>query len=43
MAKSLLRAAFCIAGDLLRLVSSVLLSHGQLAAENLFLRKQLAL
>lgn len=43
MAKSLLRTALCIAGDLLRLGLSGLRSHGQLAAENLFLRKQLAL
>jgi putative transposase len=43
MAKSLLRTVLCIAADLLRLGLSGLRSHGQLAAENLFLRKQLAL
>jgi putative transposase len=43
MAKSLLRTALCITCDLLRLGSSGLRSHAQLAAENLFLRKQLAL
>jgi putative transposase len=32
-----------IACDLLRLVSTAVRSHAQLAAENLFLRKQLAL
>src|SRR5881409_1712081 len=32
-----------IAGDLLRLVSAAARSHARLAAENLFLRKQLAL
>jgi transposase InsO family protein len=32
-----------VAGDVLRFVSSTLRSHAQLAAENLFLRKQLAL
>jgi putative transposase len=32
-----------IAGDLLRLVAAAARSHAQLAAENLFLRKQLAL
>jgi hypothetical protein len=31
-----------VAGDVLRLVLSLLRPHGQLAAENLFLRKQLA-
>jgi hypothetical protein len=43
MAKSSLRTAFCLAGDLLRLVSSGWRSHMQLVTENLFLRKQLAL
>ena len=47
MAKSRSRAALRtvlrIACDLLRLVSTAVRSHGQLAAENLFLRKQLAL
>jgi putative transposase len=43
MAKSLFRTALCITCDLLRLGSSALRSHAQLAAENLFLRKQLAL
>src|SRR5687767_13943106 len=38
-----LRTAFCLAGDVLRLVSSGCRSHVQLVAENLFLRKQLAL
>jgi len=42
MAKSLLRTALRIIGDLLRLGSSALRSHAQLAAENLFLRKQMA-
>src|SRR5262245_40107550 len=32
-----------VAADVLRFVSSMLRSHAQLAAENLFLRKQLAL
>src|SRR5688500_18328077 len=32
-----------VAGDVLRFVSSMLRPHAQLAAENLFLRKQLAL
>jgi hypothetical protein len=32
-----------VAGDVLRFVSSTLRPHAQLAAENLFLRKQLAL
>ena len=32
-----------VAGDVLRFVSSMLRPHVQLAAENLFLRKQLAL
>jgi hypothetical protein len=32
-----------VAGDILRFVSSMLRPHVQLAAENLFLRKQLAL
>jgi hypothetical protein len=43
MAKSLLSIALCITRDLVRLGSSGLRSHAQLAAENLFLRKQLAL
>ena len=43
MAQWLLRTAFCLAGDLLQLVSSGCRSHVQLVAENLFLRKQLAL
>ena len=43
MAKSLLRIALCLTCDLVRLGSSGLRSHAQLAAENLFLRKQLAL
>src|SRR5215510_2602896 len=37
------RTAVRVAGDLLRLVAAVARSHAQLAAENLFLRKQLAL
>ena len=32
-----------VAGDILRLVSAMVRPHVQLAAENLFLRKQLAL
>jgi putative transposase len=32
-----------VAGDLLRLLAAIVRSHGQLATENLFLRKQLAL
>ena len=47
MARSRSRAAvrtvLCIADNLRRLVSAAVRSHGQLAAENLFLRKQLAL
>jgi hypothetical protein len=43
MTKSLFRTALCITCDLLRLGSSGLRSHAQLAAENLFLRTQLAL
>ena len=43
MAQWWLRTASCLAGDLLRLVSSGCRSHVQLVAENLFLRKQLAL
>jgi hypothetical protein len=31
-----------VAGDLLRLLAAMVRSHGQLATENLFLRKQLA-
>jgi len=38
-----LRTVLRIACDLLRLVSAAGRSHAQLAAENLFLRKQLAL
>src|SRR3989449_9231767 len=37
------RAIVRVAGDVLRFVSSTLRPHAQLAAENLFLRKQLAL
>jgi len=37
------RTVLRIAGDLLRLVAAAARSHSQLAAENLFLRKQLAL
>jgi putative transposase len=37
------RTVLRIAGDLLRLVAGTARSHAQLAAENLFLRKQLAL
>jgi hypothetical protein len=37
------RTVLRIAGDLLQLISTALRSHAQLAAENLFLRKQLAL
>ena len=43
MAQWSLRTACCLAGDLLQLVSSGWRSHVQLVAENLFLRKQLAL
>ena len=47
MAESCSRLDVCtiarVAGDVLRLVSSMLRPHVQLAAENLFLRKQLAL
>ena len=43
MAKSLLRTALCITCDLLRLGSSALRSHAQLAAENLLSEKALAL
>ena len=39
----LLRTIRCVAADVLRFASSMLRSHAQLAAENLFLRKQLAL
>lgn len=38
-----LRTIRCVAADVLRFASSPLRSHAQLAAENLFLRKQLAL
>src|SRR5438093_8881176 len=41
--RAALRTLLRIAGDLLRLVSAAGRSHAQLAAENLFLRKQLAL
>jgi hypothetical protein len=37
------RSVLQIAGDLVRFVSAAVRSHAQLAAENLFLRKQLAL
>jgi putative transposase len=37
------RTTLYVMGDLLRFVSSIWRSHAQLAAENLFLRKQLAL
>ena len=38
-----MRTIVRVAGDVLRFVSSTLRPHAQLAAENLFLRKQLAL
>jgi hypothetical protein len=38
-----LRTVLRIAGDFLRLVAAATRSHTQLAAENLFLKKQLAL
>jgi len=38
-----LRTIRCVAGDVQRFASSLLRSHAKLAAENLFLRKQLAL
>ncbi len=41
--RAAVRTVLRIAGDLLRLVSTAVRSHTQLAAENLFLRKQLAL
>src|SRR2546428_11402443 len=41
--RAAVRTVLCIAGDLLRLVSATVRSQSQLAAENLFLRKQLAL
>jgi transposase InsO family protein len=41
--RAALRTVLRIAGDFLRLVSAAVRSHSQLAAENLFLRKQLAL
>ena len=41
--RAALRSVLRIACDLLRLVSAGARSHAQLAAENLFLRKQLAL
>jgi hypothetical protein len=41
--RAALRTVLRIACDLLRLVSAAGRSHAQLAAENLFLRKQLAL
>jgi hypothetical protein len=41
--RTALRTVLRIAFDLLRLVSAAVRSHAQLAAENLFLRKQLAL
>jgi putative transposase len=41
--RTALQTVLRIACDLLRLVSAAGRSHGQLAAENLFLRKQLAL
>jgi transposase InsO family protein len=37
------RTIRCVAADVLRFAASMLRSHAQLAAENLFLRKQLAL
>jgi hypothetical protein len=37
------RPIVCVAGDVLRFVSSMLRPHAQFAAENLFLRKQLGL
>jgi hypothetical protein len=41
--RAAVRTVLRIACDLLRLVSATVRSHVQLAAENLFLRKQLAL
>jgi hypothetical protein len=41
--RAAVRTVLRIAGDVLRLVSIAVRSHTQLAAENLFLRKQLAL
>jgi hypothetical protein len=41
--RGFLRTIRCVAADVLRFASSMLRSHAQLAAENLFLRKQLAL
>jgi hypothetical protein len=41
--RAAVRTVLRIAGDVLRLVSTAVRSHTQLAAENLFLRKQLAL
>ena len=41
--RAAVRTVLRIAGDVLRLVSAAVRSHAQLAAENLFLRKQLAL
>ena len=41
--RAALRTVLRIACDFLRLVSAAVRSHSQLAAENLFLRKQLAL
>src|SRR5258707_7425229 len=41
--RAALRTILRIACDLLRLVSAAVRSHAQLATENLFLRKQLAL
>jgi hypothetical protein len=40
--KTSIRILWAVAGDILRLISSAARSHSQLAAENLFLRKQLA-
>ena len=40
---TLVRTVLRLAGDLVRLVAAAVRSHPQLAAENLFLRKQLAL
>ena len=41
--RSLVRTVLSVAGDVVRLTSLAGRSHAQLAAENLFLRKQLAL
>jgi hypothetical protein len=41
--RAFVRMIRCVAADVLRLASSMVRSHAQLAAENLFLRKQLSL